>query len=498
MSQLKKWTKDFSKDMLVYGLMSALSRVTGLLLLPFLTRVFTTSEYGIIDIIAVSRGLLATLACLSLMNAIYRYFHHHESFQDKKKFISGIYLAVLITATIIMIAGIISSEIISKLILGSEVSSIYLSMAFIAAVLYSLSYISEALLRIERKIVKFNILNITYSVSYALLIMFFVMILDLQLIGVFLADIAAGSIKLILGLIWSRQYLTYNLSISYLTRSLRFSLPILPADLINWVSNQIDRFILLYFLGLSAVGILGAATRIAIIGQFLTTIFRQAWAPYSMSIIKAERKDRDSFYQQAMLIYSAVFASVGLLITCFSPEIFSIIVPPKYYQGHILIPWIIGAASMEASRSITSIGVSISERSHLNFYAASFGVCTNITLALVLIPILGIRGAVIGSFVSQLFFTSSLVYFSMRHAKIDFMPQKLLIIVVIYSITALVMNLISEFIQCQPFHKFYLSLRFVLLFVSVLLIIKISQQILSIKKTAVFAATFISRKLKTL
>lgn len=51
--------KELGKDMFVYGFMSAVSRMSGLLLLPLLTRALSVDNYGIIDIVVTFTTLIS-------------------------------------------------------------------------------------------------------------------------------------------------------------------------------------------------------------------------------------------------------------------------------------------------------------------------------------------------------------------------------------------------------------------------------------------------------
>ena len=61
--------RGLGRDMAVYGAMDAVSRATGLILLPLLTRAFSVDEYGAIDVLTLLTVLMSALGRLALPRA---------------------------------------------------------------------------------------------------------------------------------------------------------------------------------------------------------------------------------------------------------------------------------------------------------------------------------------------------------------------------------------------------------------------------------------------
>ena len=50
---MKKWIKQLGKDSLIYGIGGVAARGLGFFLLPIYTRIFSTADYGLIELITV-------------------------------------------------------------------------------------------------------------------------------------------------------------------------------------------------------------------------------------------------------------------------------------------------------------------------------------------------------------------------------------------------------------------------------------------------------------
>ena len=65
--------KGLTKDFIIYGIGSALSKLTSLLLLPFFTHYFTPEEYGALELIIITTTLGSILGLLQLESALTRF-----------------------------------------------------------------------------------------------------------------------------------------------------------------------------------------------------------------------------------------------------------------------------------------------------------------------------------------------------------------------------------------------------------------------------------------
>lgn len=425
--------------------MGGLSRSITILLLPILTRLFSPDEYGIIDIIATMTGLLALLMTLSLESAIARFWFESIHNSRQKQLLSTIIASNFVFGACVFAVIWHQSTRIATLLLGNPLFGTYVVLGALGALLMALSRIPQIVLRMERRIVFYNLLTMTQAVSYMTFALLLIFQFDTGLLGVFVAQVLAAGLALIVGLLWISAHLSFSFSFPYLRSSLRYSLPVLPAVAVTWANNQIDRIILLGFLGLGMVGIYGAAARIVTIIGLLVTIFEQAWTPLAIAFIDNE-SGRNEFYRRILNYYAGAMAAIALVVAAFCRELLAIFVPAEYQSGYVVIPWLIGALILQGSGSITNIGTLISKRTFGNSIAAWTGAAVNAGLGLLLIPHIGIWGAALGSFLAAAIFTGMLWRFSVRLAEVRFDTRNVLCILGCYVVTCSAIIAAYEFI----------------------------------------------------
>lgn len=189
---------------------------------------------------------------------------------------------------------------------------------------------------------------------------------------------------------------------------LRFTLPLVPTA-VMWTftgfSDQIfignmhsDKFIL----GEKAAGIYVAATKIPNLISMLSTIFIQAW---NMSAITENNSaDRNIFYENVYSAYeSLLFISSACLILLIKP-VSALLINysryPEYRIAYSYTPLLI-AAAVFTCLNLFLAGIYTATKHTKNAFYTIFAVAAaNILLNLGLIPVFGIQGAALATFLS--------------------------------------------------------------------------------------------------
>lgn len=181
-----------------------------------------------------------------------------------------------------------------------------------------------------------------------------------------------------------------------------FSVPLIPAILVTWVNKQADRFLLLSFIGIEAVGVYGAASKIAVVFVLLVTVLRQAWLPLMMETLEKPEVERDQFLLRVFRLYWAILIGLAALFVAFSREILALLVPDEFVAAYVVIPWLVLSSIIHGSGSIVNVGTIISRRTYLNSVAATIGALLNVGAGVLLIPRFEYWGASIGSVIAEL------------------------------------------------------------------------------------------------
>ena len=183
---------------------------------------------------------------------------------------------------------------------------------------------------------------------------------------------------------------------------LRFCIPLIPTTVMWTFTGFSDQLFIGGMRGDDDAGIYAAATKIPNLISMLSTIFFQAW---NMSAItENESKDRNIFYEKVYGAYESVLfigaAGLILFVKPISAILINYSVYPEYRGAYLFTPLLI-AAAVFTCLDLFLASIYTATQHTKNAFITILAVCiSNIILNAVLIPIFGIQGAALATFIS--------------------------------------------------------------------------------------------------
>ena len=200
---------------------------------------------------------------------------------------------------------------------------------------------------------------------------------------------------------WSRK-----LAVSML----KFSLPMVPT-IVMWTFTGFSDQIFIgnmksskVFIGEAAAGIYAAASKVPGMISMLSTIFMKAW---NMSAISEnEANDRNIFYEKVYSAYESFLfigaAGLILMIKPISAVLINYTVYPEYRRAFLYSPLLIVASVYVCLDLFLASIYTATKHTKNAFLTIAFVSISNIFLNLLFIPLIGMHGAAIATFISYL------------------------------------------------------------------------------------------------
>ena len=405
-------------------------------------------------------GLATILMSLSLESAIARMWHEAKDQEHRKRLLTSVMVFVVTFGSVIFFTVWAASCLLASAVASLQNIQGFLPVAMSAALLLSISSVPQMVLRMERSIFKFGILQIGNSVLGIAFSLGLILHFGMGLFGLFFGQLMAATLVLTLSIHWTRQYFQRQISQPEIEECLKYSLPLVPAIFLSWANSQVDRLILLSLFGFGVLGVYAAAAKTAMIMTVFLEVFRLAWLPIALTHIN--QSSRNAYFRNKLAEYLAVTTCIGLVLVAYSKELLTVLTTDEYASGYVVIPWLVGAHIFSGSAVITNVGMLISKKTFGNSIAALLGAIVNVALCLILVSAFGITGAAIGSFIAAIIFTLFLLWFSMRQVTIPFNIRQALVISLIYIATSVGLTWI-----CQTTTTFSMISRTLLLAISI-------------------------------
>lgn len=455
--------KELIKNFFAFGLATAIDKFILFLLLPLYARVFSPNEFGTVDLIQVIIGIISIFAFLQLETSLQRYYYTEK---EKGRLIFTISSTIFIISIFLVLIGIFFAKGISTL-LFSDIS--YKSAIIIALLQIPFSVVNTinmVVLRFEKENKKFFISIITRSASLVILV--FMFIDKYKIIGLFYAQLISVIIATIVSTIFIRKHIALSFSSILIKKSFKYAIPQVPARIGSTANSYANRFMINSFLSIFYLGIFSMALRIGSIILLVHGVFMMAWNQFMFKIIDDPNHKK---------IFSSIFSmAIPLLllmvsfITLFSYELIYYVLSPQYIEAYKYTGFIALAYSLLILKEIVDIGPKYKEKTYLLSVNFFISVVVNLITLFVLVPIIGLLGAVVSLVLTNLslliasWYNSYRIYpinFSIRDLLINSFPLLLLFIFNFseFSSLFLLKMLLAILISIFYFYTFYLAFK---------------------------------------
>jgi O-antigen/teichoic acid export membrane protein len=387
-----------SGQTVVYGLAGASLPLIGLFTLPVFTHVFSTRQYGALEIVVVAAGAVAVLIDLGLNLAIQRSYYHYapEDVERRRAVIATAVATSLVVACaaaglILLLAGPAS-----ELLLGTRRYSTLVGVTALTLPVGVLAQLMREIMRLTLRPWPYLVSSILSAGVGAAAGIALVTTGSASLQEVQWGALAGAALAGLYGLAVVRRELGLAFSQAELRVMLRYGLPLVPMGLALWGLSLIDRFILQRLDGLGEVGVYGVANRAASVSLLAVVAFSTAWSPFMLSL-HAENPEAERRVRARVLTYVAVlFGFIALLLGLFAREALEV-VAPKFTDASDTVGLLALGLACQGVGAVSSAGITIARRtSALAGYTVA-ALVVNVALCLALIPSFGQVGAAIAT-----------------------------------------------------------------------------------------------------
>lgn len=182
-----------------------------------------------------------------------------------------------------------------------------------------------------------------------------------------------------------------------------FNVVLIPHYLSTQILNQSDRVMINNICGSSDAGIYSVAYTFAMLLTLITNGINSSYTPYIYKNLKVN--NTDSIIKSSFIVCGTV-AIIVLLLICFIPDIYTLLLPASYYPSLPIIPPVAASAYFLFLYSwFGSVEFYYKENTYITI-ASVIGAALNIVLNLIFIPIYGFIAAAYTTLFCYICFTA--------------------------------------------------------------------------------------------
>ena len=398
-----------------YSLGSLLTTLASIVSFPFLTRIFTVSDYGLMNLVGATLTLLTAVGKVGVQHAVVRFYRRSEG-DGARLYERQVRCTAVLGMAATGLGGAVAWVILVPVLpldkLGVEAIR---GVLVLVAALLLLQVIDSAFVGILRAEQRSGLLT-TYQVSkkyLGLALMIASLLLIRRDLYVFysaqLATEIVGMTVLVVALFrgasdadrphWS------DFSPPLYKEMVRYGLPMMLGwELSGIVLNVGGRYVIQGLLGEDALGVYSAAHNLC---EYVNLVLLVPWGLAIMPIYtrlweEGGEAETKVFLGRSYRYYILLGMPVVAGMSAIGPELLSLLAAEKYRDGARVIPAVVAGLVCAAAVPIAGAGVFVRKRTWLVARSVFLSASLNLGLNWALLPSWNIQGAAIATLVSYL------------------------------------------------------------------------------------------------
>lgn len=464
LSNTKRKQLPIVHQFLSFGIGPIIGMFINMLTVPVTTHLLSPEEYGKSSLFTLFQSLFLIIGLLGFDQGYVR-FYNDKRISKSELLQNSLFFPLCFSVCLILIC-IILLEPISNFLFGSiEIGLMVAFCFFIPVLLFNRFFLLQIRMDLNGRLYSF--LNIISQI-----INFFVLIIFLLFYQKSFKSIVYATI---LGLITSTFIIFLFIDKSFIKNKfvfskeiqkelLKFSLPLVPTTLLNWLLNSFDKIGLRTWSNFDELGLYAAAFKIVAILNVFQNIFTTTWIPIAYRW-QEDNVSKEKF-EQVSCVVLCIMTCLFSCVVVFR-DIIMLFLGSEYRNISDIFVFLLFVPVMYSISETTCLGIAFSRKTIYSLYVSIFTVLLNFLGNYLLIPNYGASGAAFTTCISYIAFFWSRTFFS-RKLWFKFGLAKYLINQIL-----LISFVINIFILKNKYVE--MSIFFLVIIFNIILILKIKE-----------------------
>lgn len=425
--------ESFLKQIFHLAAGTMINMIIGALTVPIITRLVDPNEYGQLSLFNTYSSIALMVFTLGLDLAFVRYFYVEREKKFQKKllgFCVGLPLILAIFGSVVIF--LLNATVPHFLGFDDTIIWCFIVNFFILI----LNRFGMLVLRLQYKTALYSAMNILHNALYVALVIPFVILLKRNHLYIcvfatlFSVFVSTGICIISERDFWFKRAGSYTLPVSK-KEIVQFGFPLMIASGVFLLFQATDKFCVKYYGSYSDVGVYSSAQNLILVFSIIKTTFSTLWTPKAIEHYEADPQDRSFYVRMNQIITVVLFVFGSCVLLC--KDLFVLLLGEKYREAAAILPFLMFNPIMYTVSETTVMGLSITKHTSCQVIITGISAVVNLIGNMLLIPILGPKGAAVSTGLSYILFFALRTAFSNHYFPIDFKLKKFYLMTLIFA-----------------------------------------------------------------
>jgi O-antigen/teichoic acid export membrane protein len=328
--------KRLSRGVIIYGVTSALSRLSTLLLVPILTAYLTPADHGVLSLLTILTAILAPVLSVGLGAAAGACYFQGDSEQRKA---ATIWMSVVLITPGVVVLGAAAALVpgpISTLVFHTPAYARLVSLTLVSTACSVAALPFTLYLQLEERAAGYARVMLTSAAVSVIATLVGVVWLRLGVNGVVYATFV-GQLALVVQLLAAVAVrLPRRFDRTVLRELAWLGVPLVPAVAFVFVLQHGNKFVLEREAGLDALGIYTVGFNLGLALSILVGAFQNAWLPFAMSFAE-RRQEAAGVFGRVLTYYVIAGGLVTVLFFVAARPAVMLLAAPRFHDAYLVV-----------------------------------------------------------------------------------------------------------------------------------------------------------------
>lgn len=395
---------------ILFALGNVGSRFLVFFLMPLYTKKLTTTEYGISELVITGTNLLIPFVSVSIQDSVLRFAldKKNDSGEVLKNSILILSIGSLITCFLYPVIQLYKPI--------SDWAGYFVLISIVYMVRNAFSIYSKSIGRTKL----YAIDSVLYTGVLMITNIVFLTTLKLGLEGYFLAIIISSALSIIFLITCGdifRSSFHAKINTRLLKQMILFSLPMILNNVSWWIINSSDKMMIVHYLSAADSGIYSVASKMPSLLTTVISIFNQAWI--ISSVTEYDTTKDDAFFSNIFKMFNFVLVFLAAGIVLIIKPFMQIYVGESFTSSWQYVPLLLLGSIFQSYANFFGAIYTSAKKNISVMTTTFFAAGINIVLNLLLIPSIGVQGAVIATAIAYCALFIFRMLDSQKHVKLN-------------------------------------------------------------------------------
>lgn len=406
-----------------YAVANVLVTLAGLISFPIFTRLFDVSQYGLLNLVSATLGIMVGVGKLGLQTSVVRFYAEASAGRaafSEQTYVSTALLGMLATGTFAASALLLISEVLPASFWNDARMRDLLILTSVLVLVRVLDSCLINMLRAQERSGVYAVYLVARRYGGLSIVLFVLFNLMSGLQGFYAGTIAAEvfSLAVLVAIVLKGRRIRFaDFSPTLMRALLAFALPMALYELGSMLVAQGDRYVIQSLLGSDALGVYAAAYNFSEYAQSaLLFPFGMAMAPMLSRAWETQGAAATSrFIETALHFYVLAATAVLFGMAAMGADALELLASSKYMAGATILPWVMAGMVMDGANSMLGAGLYLRKKTVTVMLLVVCAAVVNIALNFLLVPLHGIMGSAFATLMTYAGLTTGVAVCSRRY-----------------------------------------------------------------------------------